>query len=217
MKFVKTLVATAALAASFAAGAQVVGSLGGGTGSFLALAGGATPSASPSSCTAASPCTLGSIATIVGGATLTGDAPFADANAFASSGGLFGGKFLAAGPTVGNNAALTFADAVNYVSFLWGSPDTYNTLSIVSSFGTQLFTAASIPGFTNVTGSQSFSQYVQFAGSGIKSLTFSNIPSTDAFETGNFSVTPVPEPETYALMLAGLGALGFISRRRRRD
>jgi hypothetical protein len=29
-------------------------------------------------------------------------------------------------------------------------------------------------------------------------------------------VTPVPEPETYALMLAGLGAVGFVARRRRR-
>ncbi len=28
-------------------------------------------------------------------------------------------------------------------------------------------------------------------------------------------MTPVPEPETYALMLAGLGAMGFVTRRRK--
>ncbi|MDT8999652.1 FxDxF family PEP-CTERM protein [Paucibacter sp. APW11] len=34
--------------------------------------------------------------------------------------------------------------------------------------------------------------------------------------TGSLSVAPaVPEPETYALLLAGLGALGFVVRRRR--
>jgi hypothetical protein len=34
---------------------------------------------------------------------------------------------------------------------------------------------------------------------------------------GNLVATPVPEPETYAMMLAGLGALGFLARRRRND
>jgi hypothetical protein len=32
---------------------------------------------------------------------------------------------------------------------------------------------------------------------------------------GDLTVTPVPEPETYALMLAGLGAMGFVARRRK--
>lgn len=32
----------------------------------------------------------------------------------------------------------------------------------------------------------------------------------------DFTATPVPEPETYALMLAGLGLVGFLARRRQR-
>ena len=31
----------------------------------------------------------------------------------------------------------------------------------------------------------------------------------------NISVTPVPEPETYAMLLAGLGLMGAVARRRR--
>ena len=40
------------------------------------------------------------------------------------------------------------------------------------------------------------------------------LPATDAFETANYSITPIPEPQTYALLLAGLGAVGFVARRR---
>jgi len=38
--------------------------------------------------------------------------------------------------------------------------------------------------------------------------------STSAVYSGNMTLAPIPEPETYAMMLAGLGLMGFIARRR---
>lgn len=38
--------------------------------------------------------------------------------------------------------------------------------------------------------------------------------STDGVFTGTLSVAAVPEPETYAMLLAGLGLIGFSARRR---
>ena len=39
----------------------------------------------------------------------------------------------------------------------------------------------------------------------------------DLHLSGAAAVTPVPEPETYGVMLAGLGVLGFIARRKRKQ
>jgi PEP-CTERM motif len=201
MKFSRLLVASAALAAVMGAQAQIVGSTGGGYGTFLSLS-----SAGLSG---------GAVASLTGGTVYNADHYFADM----PSGTVFEGTFLAAGPTSGAPATLTFAGlGVDYISFLWGSPDTYNVLTVTSTGGvTQTFTAASL-GFSVTNGDQSFSQYVQFTGSDaskIVSLSFDNSPTIDAFETANYTVTPVPEPQTYALLLAGLGAIGFISRRRK--
>jgi hypothetical protein len=46
--------------------------------------------------------------------------------------------------------------------------------------------------------------------------TITGLPrNADFAPTANISVAVVPEPETYALMLAGLGAVGVVARRRR--
>lgn len=200
MKLISTLLASAALIASAGAQAQVVGSVGGGVGTFLTLS-----SAGLSG---------GSVATLAGGTIYNSDQPFADIPA----GGVFGGNFLAVGPTAGQPATLTFTGGgLGYISFLWGSPDTYNVLTVTTTAGSQVFstTLLGLPG----DGNQSFSSYVQFSALGsskILSLTFNNNPGQNAFETANYSITaPVPEPETYALMLAGLGVMGFMARRRR--
>ncbi|WNO06242.1 PEP-CTERM sorting domain-containing protein [Rhodoferax mekongensis] len=56
---------------------------------------------------------------------------------------------------------------------------------------------------------------------GLKSVTFSGIGTDAARYVGvdniALTISPVPEPETYALLLAGLGLLAAASRRRRAD
>lgn len=156
----------------------------------------------------------GALATLTGGTVHNADQPFADIPA----GGVFGNAFLAAGPSSGNTATLTFASAINYLSFLWGSPDTYNRLTVNSTAGSYSFTANGL-GFPVTNGDQSFSSYVQFAaqapGERITSVVFSNNPTTDAFEVANFRVgSAVPEPATWALMILGFGAVGAAMRRR---
>ena len=43
-------------------------------------------------------------------------------------------------------------------------------------------------------------------------------PGFAAYSINSAAVaTPVPEPETYAMLLAGLGIVGFVARRRRAD
>lgn len=200
MSSYKVALAVAALLAPAAANATITPSLGGNTTQLLTLSSAGLNG--------------GSVATLSGGTIYTADQPFADI----PKGGLFGGTFLAAGPLAGQPAILTFTSPVSYLSFLWGSPDTYNQLQLVTNLAVYNYTASGL-NFAVTNGNQAFSQYVQFAASAgetIRSVSFTNLPATDAFEVANFSVTAVPEPATWAMMFVGLGMVGAASRYRRR-
>jgi hypothetical protein len=185
--------------------APVTGSLGGGMGPFLALAGSGPCGA----------CTLGgSFASISGGSVdsasvSTALVPLGTADPSTT--------FLAAGPDPGQPGTVHFASGVSYISFLWGSPDDYNSLVVdYGGLGTGSATFSATGVGLTIGGLNSNSRYVQFQaqpGYLITDLVFTS--SVDAFETSNYSITPVPEPETYALLAAGLGVLGWVARRRR--
>ena len=63
-------------------------------------------------------------------------------------------------------------------------------------------------------GMETFTLNNSFAG-GLKKVVFTGIGGNPEFSLDNIAVAAVPEPETYALLLAGLGLMGTVARRRR--
>ena len=113
--------------------------------------------------------------------------------------------------TAGGTYALSFAYS--------GRPDTAGGANSLMNvyWGSTLLTPTALSGNTGGTW-QSFSQNVTALGASTL-LRFESVGPVSAPTYGsyldNVSVTAaVPEPETYAMMLLGLGLLGFVARRK---
>ena len=140
------------------------------------------------------------------------------------------GNYFSSGPSTTEPATIFFgpyAGGIGSLSFIWGSVDSYNTLSFTDAAGNALgagytFTgsdiAALIPALAN--GDQSNPNtnplvtfyFLDPAAVGGMQLTSNG---TNAFEIDNISIAPAPEPATWAMMLLGFGAVGVAMRRRK--
>ena len=116
-----------------------------------------------------------------------------------------------------NTATLDTPDLTS-LSFYWGSIDTYNSVDLLDQMGNVLFTLSGgmLPPANGDQGAGISNRRVFFtagAGEVISGIRFTS--TGVAFELDDIAATAVPEPATWAMLIAGFGMVGFAARRRR--
>jgi hypothetical protein len=110
-----------------------------------------------------------------------------------------------------SSAEFTFASALNGFAFEWGSVDAYNTLTVYYVGGSVVLTGSDLTDPANgnqiAPGTNGL-----FMATGEMFTGFKLESSENSFEIDN--VAWVPEPASWAMMIAGIAAVGFSLRRR---
>jgi hypothetical protein len=127
-----------------------------------------------------------------------------------------------------NNKGNTFTDAFSFVvgagngfSALTSSISPTNGSDLMSLTGFKLYSSvgaligSGTQESTGKTDQWSLDLSALSAGTYTLKVSGSILTNSGASFGGNINLVPVPEPETYAMMLAGLGLVGFIGRRKR--
>lgn len=145
-------------------------------------------------------------------------------NPTASNPNIIGGTSANGSLDYGAPITISFFDTANTslkatTSFFKIQGDWY-PLNSGSVFATAYGVLGNVLGSTSDTDNKTFGvsgPVLQFNFSGVHSVVISGSSGTvgfDNLEYGNLTA-PIPEPETYAMMMAGLGLLGFVSRKKK--
>ena len=139
------------------------------------------------------------------------------AQPFGSTGG-----YATVGPSDGTPGILdlsSFGD-IDWISFIWGSIDNYNTLEVLSgetvlaSFtGTTVIAAADGDQTDPATNRLVKLTFTGGDQSNVTGLRFKS--TSNAFEFDNVAVAAVPEPAAWMVMMLGMAGVGFSMRRKK--
>jgi hypothetical protein len=123
-----------------------------------------------------------------------------------------------------NNAMLSTPDLAS-ISFYWGSIDLYNTVDVLGAGGATIFTISGgmLEPSNGDQGLPSTNRRVNFTAGFGQVITGLRFTSTGvAFEFDDFAAATagttagIPEPSSWAMLIAGFGLVGAASRRRNR-
>jgi hypothetical protein len=119
----------------------------------------------------------------------------------------------------GGSATINFASNVKGFQFDWGSIDTYNALTVVTTSGSfNVIPGTSFPTQANgnqfLPGTNGLFTVNRTSGTDrFVSITLTS--AQNSFEIDNLAVSYVPEPATWAMLIIGFGLVGATVRRRR--
>ena len=120
-----------------------------------------------------------------------------------------------------NSISQSFTGSGLVTLSFWYAPNSSSTgtTNQVNFALDSFLTGSVLGGSSNSTGWQNYTAQVDLGAFGTKTLSFTAAGASDGIGgyIDNVSVTAVPEPESYAMLLAGLGLMGTIALRRNKN